>query len=241
MGGEALWAKKLQEAAAVIAKKHGGDVYTGDGATNNISGFNTALASETGAYAGQNRALGVLQAESIRPKVFDAGSPGAPALDQIRADLTAIEVRCGVRPDLAPVAPALYDRIAKLFDANRNYVDKVLEGPDGKAITHLRHGADIIDVDGCKIFRDVNCPSDRMFYLNTEHLSLVVAGRGKHPGIPGWDMQANDGVGPMPFGVMFEVLAKTGDADKVQALIECQLKVESPKHMGCRLNLSATA
>lgn len=238
VGNIRLWARNMLNAVENVAKKLDTDFFTGAGG-NALVGLDSAVGSLVNTYAGIDRT------DSANafwlPTVVDAAS--APlTFAQVRSDLAAIKVASGYRPDVALVSPAMYNKIASLYDPQKQYlyqvVDKVFLA--GRSAALLEGGAGGISFDGCVFVEDAFCPASTIYYLNSafvkmEFLPLDMSNLG---GDETATMGMIDGMEEsVPLGMSFEMLAKNGDSERAMMKVYPQLAVLRPNACGVRKNI----
>lgn len=239
-GNIELWARNMMNGAEKLAKTLDVDLYTGASGGNTFVGLDEAIGDDANTYATIDRTVG---ANAFwKPTVSDSAS--APiSFAQIRSDLAAIKVASGYKPDLAMVSPATYNKIASLYDPQKMYVyqtvDRVMSA--GQEIV-LDGGVGAIKFDGCYFVEDSFCPDNKIYYLNSLYIRVehqdaaasLAMGIGDEAMVLGG---LSDGFDTIPLGIVMELLAKTGDAQK--AMMKCypQLCVARPNAFGVRKNI----
>src|SRR5262249_51569454 len=74
---------------------------------------------------------------------------------QIRADLAAIKVASGYKPDIAIVSPNVWNKLAALFDPQKFYVVQTNVAPTASGLVTLDGGVNALKFDGCTFVEDV--------------------------------------------------------------------------------------
>ncbi len=236
-GNMALWARNLQNAAAKLAAVVNVACYTGLGTSGLLGGLDVAIGSATNTYAGINRSTG--SNAYFRPIVVDPGSSTAPTMSLLRDDIRQIYESCGENPDLALVNPAGFNKVGSLFDATRRQtVDAVSVA---RGLIKLDFGFHALEVDGTMFMKDKDATAGSLYYLNTNHIELQYLPSVKMSGLPTAEVEADDGFGEVPLGMHYEMLAKTGTAEKALVRTQIQMKVERPNSCGVRLHLNTAA
>lgn len=229
-----LLGRNIRNACAVVASTVNGQLFTGAGTTNNLAGFDVAIADTTNTYATIVRGSSAYW----QPTVSDPGTPTALTFAQMRKDRSTILRACGEFPDLAFVHPDTFDVVGGLFDATRRYVKEVTTAR-GRVL--LDAGFEGLELDGMTFLKDKDATSGKIYYVNSNHVEIQY--QGLDPDVldemaaMGMTLAADDGYGPLPLGIRVEKQAKIGDVDKFMAFTECQLVVRRPNSCGARLNV----
>lgn len=245
LGNVDLWARHIISGSAKLASLLNTDLFTGSGSVANpMIGLDSAIGSTTNTYATIDRTAN----SYWRPYVVNPGSLTALTFDQIRLDLGTIYINSGSRPDLAVVHPAVFRKIAALFDPMKQYWFSTIGAEYVKSIRtqrgefRLEGGVGAITFDGCTIFEDKDCPNNAIYYLNSEYAQVRYLPFDMSQ-IPGFDdesmaVMANDGFELLPLGLRLEMLSRTGDAEKAFMKAYVQLQVKRPNSCGVRLNVA---
>lgn len=233
-GNRALWARNLVNASAKLATTLNVDVYSGTGA-NKITGFDAAIGSAVNTYAGIDRTIGA-NAYFI-PGVFDPGVLTAPTFSLIRADLASIYTACGENPDLAFCAPLAFNKVGGLFDATRRQVDEI---QTARGVIRLSFGFQALEVDGVMFVKDKDATAAQIYYVNSNHVELQYLPSSLMSGLPQLPGAIDDGFGPSPLGMVYEMLAKLGASERAEVRTTCQLVVDRPNSCGIRKNVLTT-
>lgn len=240
VGNTDLWGRQCANAATKLASVINAAVHAGAGTTTLIAGFAVALADATNTYAGINRATG--GNEYFRPSISDPGSPTIPTFASIRKHQGLIYDACGEMPDVAFCPTAVFDTIGSLFDGNRQYLVNTVETARGKV--SLDAGYEGISFNGTVFVKDKDAVANKIIFVNTRHTRIEYL----PPAMPGLELALaklaekgivapNDGFGMVPLSIVFEALAKAGDADKAQAKAYLQLVCDRPNTGGAMLNV----
>jgi hypothetical protein len=234
-GNKAIWARNLVNATAKLATTLNAAVFTGAGTGTLLTGLDAAIGSDTNTYAGINRSTG--GNEFWKPYHVDPGAPTTVTLAQIRTDIAAIYVKCGMQPDVALVSPATFNKIVALFDATRRYVQEIA-GPNG--MIRLDAGYQAVEVDGCVFVKDKDCADGVIYYLNLDHVRFEYLPSKVERALMAANVQidANDGFGMFPMGFRYHMLAKNGPSEKAEVLSQFNLVVDRPNTCGVRLNVN---
>ena len=237
-GNIQLWARQMVNGAEALAKKMDTDLFTGASGGNTFVGLDEAIGLDNNTYATIDRS----SATFWRPTVVDASS-AAITFAQIRSDLAAIKVASGYKPDLAIVSPAMYNKIAALYDPQKQYVYQTVNSVQsaGQEIV-LDGGVGAIKFDGTYFVEDSFCPDAKIYYLNSRHIRIeylpaeasLAMGFGDEAMMLGG---LSDGFDVIPFNMVMQLIAQTGDAQK--AMMKCypQLVVDRPNAFGVRKNI----
>lgn len=241
VGNIQLWARNMINASMAVAKLIDTDFYIGTGAGGTLVGLDAAIGSTTNTYATVDRSLA--GNAFFRPYVVDSAGAGI-SFAQIRTDLAAIKVQSGYKPDVALVSPATYNKIAALYDPQKFYVYQVVDKVflSGRDAVLLEGGTGALTFDGCYFVEDAFAPDNTIYYLNSAWVKLeyLPANMSNLGGDETAEMGMEDGLmDSVPLGMEFEVLAKTGDAEKAQMKLYPQLAIERPNAMGRRNNIGA--
>lgn len=240
-GNVQLWARNIVDASAALAATINADVYNGDGSLSpkELTGLDQAIGSTTNTYASINRSTA--GNEYWRPYLANPGVATAVTLAQLRGDISSIYQQCGEFPDIALCAPSVFDAIGALFDANRQYVQPVVNVNTARGSIKLDGGYAGLAIDGTVFLRDKDATlesgnaSGRIYYLNTNYVRLVVLPQAEDPGLgPDMMLTANDGFGSVPLMFSYDILAKGGDSSKAQVKLYTELQVKKPHACGMR-------
>ncbi len=227
-------ARNMTNAARKLASVLSGVGYSGAGTGTTIAGLDVAL-DDDNTYGGINRA----SAAFWRTNVFDPGSPTAPTIALLRADIGAIYDASGEKPDLALVNTAGWNKVAGLFADRERYV-KDTANLSGRQVT-MDASIDAIMVDGCLFVKDKDATAGEVLYLNTAYCHwewLPPAMEILPPEAK--VLQLEDSQGGLGAQAVVYPLARTGAAGKFTLEIQIQLVVEKPNACGVRRNLLTT-
>ena len=228
-GNVDLWARTIINAAGKLASTLNVALYDGAGTGTTWAGLGVAIGDTTNTYAGIDRS-----ADSWwQPTVVDPGSSTSVTLALIRSDLRAIYEAGGERPDLGFCSPTIFNSIGNLFDANRRYVDQIRTA---RGQITLDATARAINVEGCNFVEDKDCTASTIYYVNTDYVEIRYLPKKAVPASVAARVPGNDGMGPVPLGFDYQLLAKAGASDKGTVDSQAQLVVTNPKKCGCRKN-----
>lgn len=225
--------RQLENKSRAIALKLGTDVYSGTG-SNSIIGLDTALRDDN-TYATINRASS--PNAKFRGNLFDPGVSTAPTLAAVRGDISAIYDASGEMPNLALCSTNVWNALAALFDAARQYS----VATDAQGAIQLRGGAGTLEIDGCMFVKDRLATANRIYYLTTDAVKVQYLAKVAMPelGDDVVEQKLQMTGGELPLGMYLEALARTGAASKFSCYVTAQLKVEQPNACGMRLNVAA--
>lgn len=228
-----LLAEKMFGAISKLGDVVNKGVWSGTGA-NAIVGLlatNGGL-DDAGTYANINRATYADWQGNVRTGAVQ-GTPEALTFDRMRQVVRDIFVVSGMAPDLIVTEPAVFDKFAGLFDANRRWPASVISTAAGEVT--LRGGEQALEFDGIPVIRDKDHPANKMSFLNTNHIRVAFL-----PTFPG-----QDNAGPNQTFVIhddqkrisglparIEMLGKTGDTTKAFIKVYVQTKVTRPNACG---------
>lgn len=227
-GNLQLWARHVVNGSAKLASAINADLFAGDGTGTKITGFSTAIAG-SGAYATLTDSNWVS---------YEANAAASVTFALIREDLRHIYEACGETPDMAVCSPAVFNKVGALFDATRRQMDSVR---GGNGAVKLEFGFQALEVDGTVFFRDKDCTANAIYYLNSDGVEiqyLPSASQALLIEAAGGEVQADDGFGPVPLGFKYEMLAKTGPAEKAEILWTGNLVVTRRNAHGKRTNIA---
>lgn len=238
-----LWARSMTNSAAALSSLINGKLYTGTGSPDCV-GLESAIGDDANTYGGIDRSIA--GNAYWRPYVVDPGVLTAITFGQIREDMFQIMQKCGQRPDLAFVSPAVYNAIAALFDNQKFYImqpipiGQLTPTSSGKQFA-LDGGQLGLVFDGMIIVEDKDCTANTIFYINTNEVRIHFMPFGQL--VPGAadeteDMLANDGIEQIMLMLRLEMLGKANDTDRGFLKTYLQLQVERPNTCGARLNVA---
>jgi len=239
MGNRALWARAVQNGGMALVKHVNEKCYSGAGTGTTVAGLAVAIEDDN-TYATIDRTDSANA--KFRSTVVDPGVATAPTFALLRDDIRQVEEACGEQPNIALCKPAVFNKVASLFDATRRYTQQVeFDGPRGQIKLDL--GVQALEVDGTMFMKDVDATANAIYYLNSDYVHLEVL---PHAEMREWmaagvlDFAPEDGFGPMPLMFHAEALAKAGASEKCQILWTGQLVVRRPNACGKRLNVSTS-
>lgn len=226
-GNRQLWARHMVNSSAKLAAQINSEIFAGPGTGTRMAGLALAVDS-AGTYATIDRST------TTDWQSYEVTAATALSFSLIRDDLRAVYEKCGETPDLAVVSPAVFNTIGNLFDGTRRQMDSVR---GGQGPVKLEFGFQALEVDGTVFFRDKDCTGSTIYYLNSDGLHveyLPSASQQLLIEAAGGEIQADDGFGTVPLGFKYEMLAKTGPAEKAEILWTGQLVVSRPNCHGKR-------
>lgn len=235
VGNRARWAKEVRDGAEKLASTINKALYNGAGTGTTMAGLDVAIGSLTNTYATIDRTVGANS--YFKPNVFDPGALTQLTLAQIRDDQRLIYEASGRFPDVALVAPSVFNSVGNLFDANRRYMFDIVtaRGP-----VKLDASLGAIEVDGTMFIRDKDATANQIYYINTNHMELQYLPPAGQPVDEDAEMMnADDGFGEILLGMKYEMLAKTGASEKAEIRTTTQLKIDRPNAFGIRKNVAA--
>lgn len=233
LGNRQLWARHVTNGSAKLATQINSELFAGPGTGTRMAGFSVAVKDDN-TYATIDRTSGSPDNSYFRSTVIAPGSDTAVTFALIRDDLRKIYEACGQTPDMAVCPPAVFNKVGALFDATRRQIDSV-RGGSGQV--KLEFGFQALEVDGTVFYRDKDCTAKTIYYLNTDHVEiqyLPSPGQAKLIEAAGGAVQADDGFGSVPLGMEYEMLAKTGPAEKAEILWTGNLVIDRPNTCGKR-------
>lgn len=231
-GDRELWRRNQFDASAALAAYVETQLFSGSGSGKTIFGLDGAIGSTTNTYATIDRTANSFW----QPYVVDPGSLTAPTLKQIRDDLASIYIQAGEYPDMAVCAPAVFNKVATLFDPNRRWT--VLNTARGKI--DLDAGYEGIEVDGCMFLKSKDATANQIYYINSNNVHIETLPDSAIPAEIRDYPSADDGYGPVPLDMTYELLSKTGPSSKAECRVTCGLVVTRPNSCGVRKNVATT-
>lgn len=234
--GLRLLARNFVSSSEKLAALINTQLFTGDGTSNSLVGLTTAL-EDGNTYAGINRATS--GNEYWRSHVLDAATDPL-TLDMIREDIgSTIYDACGEEPDLAFVSSATYLQIGGMFDESRRRVEPVKEITTSRGRVMLDGGVGAILVDNTVFVKDKDCPAGQIIYVNSSAMEIeYLAAADEIPEGGSMDLDADDGLGPIPLGLRCRPLARNGASRRFSTQGVLQLKVTRPNACGRRINFT---
>jgi len=243
-GNIKLWARQIVNAGETLAKLLDGDLFTGAGGISgdnkSLVGFDQAIGTTNNVYAGIDRTVG---ANSFWiPTVVNAAG-AAISFSAIRADMAAIKVASGYRPDICIVSSNTWNKIGALFDPQRFYVVQTDKVATASGMITLDGGFMALKFDGMYIIEDVFCPDNALYYLNSRYVRMqYLPAEDSLAAYPSDEAVAmgglTDGFETIPLGIVMELLAKTGDSQKAYLKCYPQLVVDRPNACGKRYGIA---
>ena len=231
-GNHQLWARHLVNSSAKLTSTLNSECWVGDGSGTRMIGLSTAVDS-TGTYATIDPAVDTLW------KSYEYSTAEAITMAGIRADLAAIYVQSGDTPDMAGCDPIVFNKVGALFDNTRRQIESV---NGGQGPVKLDAGFRAVECDGTVFFRDKDAPADSIFYLNSDEVEiqyLPSASQEKLIEAAGGEVAADDGFGSaLAKAYKYEMLAKTGPAEKAEVLFTGSLVVKRRNAHGKRTSIA---
>ncbi len=240
LGNRQLWARHVMNGSAKLASQINQECYVGPGTGTRMAGFGVAI-DDDNTYATMDRTSVSPDLSYFQSTVVDPGSATAISFALIRDDLRKIYEKSGETPDIAACSPAVFNAVGALFDATRRQIDSVR---GGQGQVKLEFGFQALEVDGTVFFRDKDCTAATIYYLNTDHVEIQYLPSSSQAELieaAGGPVQADDGFGPVPLGFKYEMLAKTGPAEKAEILWQGNLVIDQPNTCGVRKNVQVVA
>jgi hypothetical protein len=179
----------------------------------------------------------------------------------IRYDQAQIALACGEKPDLAIVGLNTFNWLRSLFDPQMFYMMStepttnrvvgvpVNSGPTaGGGITTIQLDAGVgrVHFDGTYFVADPWCPAGTIYYINTKYWKMEAL-----EGVASLDMFPTDdeamatsslfdGYNEIPFSLVLQLLAITGDSFKAMLKTYPQIAITRPNAFGKRINITQT-
>lgn len=233
-GNRMLWARNLVNASAKLASTINSKCFNGAGTSGLIFGLDGAIGSTSNTYAGIDRSIS--GNSYFRPTVVDPGMDTAVTFALMRDDVRKIYEASGENPDVAFSNPTIFNKVGNLFDSTRRQTQDVVNTARG--MITLDFGWKALELDGMFFLKDKDATTKTIYYVNTNHVELQVLPSANLHMSPQMDVEADDGYGVVPLGMDYEMLAKTGAAEKAQVRSTLQMVVDRPNSCGVRLHVS---
>lgn len=249
-GNEDAWGRQLFNAATKLCSVVNIDLYQGTGTSAggkpNIVGFGEMLGSVSNTYATLDRSN---EANALwRPNVFDPGSATELTIQMIRQDLAAQLVAGGVEPDVAFCTPAVFNTAAALTDPLRRFETDTINTVAGEVKLAYKVSAFMVDNTTFIKDKDAKYSTDSatvgsITYVNSDlvdlQLLMPALNRQVYQQLVAKGLiQANDGMQALQMALFYELLAKTGSANKGRVALTAQLRCLKPNAMGIRSNIA---
>lgn len=241
-GANRAVARDIENSASTTASLINKHFYTGTYKANprQVEGLERAIGDDSNVYAGLDRADP--KYALWRPHVFDDGKPTELSFSLIESDLDAIYEASGFTPRMALVSVKTFGALRSLFGEKITYVRELGGARGPVALDATEQG---IEIGGCVFLRDKDAPAKSIFYVNPDEITLrylpdvenasLIEELQKQSGV---SIPMNDGLGPIPLGMRWELLAKTGASSKYMGTVYPQLEVRRPNRCGVRRNLA---
>lgn len=231
-GNHQLWARNLINASAKLASFLNLEAFAGPGTGTRMCGLATAIKDDN-IYAGTDPGSETYWASTV----VDPGSDTAVTFALIRDDLRLAYEACGMTPDMACTTPAIFNKVGALFDNTRRQLESV---NGGNGPVKLEFGFQALEVDGTVFFKDKDSTAKAIYYLNSDFVELQYLPNAEQQKLIelGGDVETpDDGFGAVPLGFKYDMLAKTGPAEKAQVLWTGNVKVERRNAHAKRLHV----
>lgn len=237
-GNHQLWGHAIAKHAAGLAKKINEECFNGPGTGTRIAGLDVAIGDDTNTYATIVRGTSAYW----QPTVIDPGTDYAPGFADLRDDMRLVYEACGENPDMAFCAPEIFNYVGGLYDNTRRQVQSVDTLRTARGMVTLDQGFQALELDGMMFIKERAATSAQIYYVNSNHVALEVLPSHEEKLLftRGALVQADDGYGSVPLSFKFEMLAKTGAAEKGQILSTCQLKVTRPNACAVRKHVATS-
>jgi len=236
----ALWGRNLVNASAKLSSNINLGGYSGNGTSNAITGFDTALLNNN-TYMGIDRS----QAGNagFRGNVIDPGVLTQVALDDIRGDINnTIYTACGEQPDFAFCSPTIFNMLGGRFTQLRRFPDEVREINTTRGKVTLDASVGALEFEGCVFIKDKDATANQIYYVNSNYVHWEYLPQQDEGELTQNERAADldDGYGPAPLGMRVKMLAETGASKKATAMVFLNLVVEKPNTCGLRKNVANT-
>lgn len=228
----AAWANNIVDATKDLTSTINVALNVGPGTGTTVAGLGVAIGQAGNIYGGLNRATPYAW---WQPYVVDPGVDTALTLYQIRTDLATIYDNSGFVPEFATCPSAVFLQIAALFDSQRNYAQDVTTA---RGVVKLDASAKGIEIDGCVFFKDKDAAAQQINYINSQFVEVRYLKPVSPPGVPQMTVSADDGEGNLALAFGFDMLAKTGDADKASVKAYLQMVCSNPLACGVRKHIA---
>jgi len=230
-----LLEEEVSGAGHALASKLNLDLFSGDGTSNALVGFDNALIT-TGTYGTQD----VSTVTSLKSNLdANGGTPRALTIALMEEMETAIYTRCAESPTVIVTTPAIFAKYKGLFEPVR----RVVGDHPGAYDTSVKD--DAVYFMGIPIIRDINATAGSMYFLNERLMEMkyvrpmffgdsVTSVIRKAMGSNGLSQQD-----PTSIPLRLESLAKTGDSNKFFLRTVCQLCIKRPNAFGILSDLAS--
>lgn len=219
-----LWERTALNSIRKFASVVNQALYAGSGSFVGLA----AAILDSGTYAGIDRGTNT----QFRSYVIDPGSLTAPTIAQVRTDVSAIYDNCGEVPPIGVAGTLVWNKLASLFSEVR----RITQDASGGGARVMDLTVDVIEVDGCKIYKDKDCTANALYYLNPAYLEVQYLPQVEADG--SYDINADDGSQSIDLGLKMYELARVGAAERGTLESFLQLAVRNPSAMGKRLNIN---
>lgn len=234
-----LLMRNATNAVTKLSSRINAQLYTGTGTSNQIAGLTAAALRDDNTYGNIDRTD---PANAYwRSNVIDAGG-GALTIARIRNAVgDTIYTASGEQPTVALASPAVFNYVGSLYDSNRRYqTDVTVQTSRGEV--KLNSSLGVIDVEGCVLIKDKDCPAGKIVFLNPEHVAIEYLPMTPDELIPEdlVQMGADDGYGAIPLGMHLKRIATLGASSRFSLQTYLQLAVEKPNSCGVLTNFAMT-
>lgn len=225
--------------AAKLISTINADLFAGTGAGTTITGLASALAA-TGTYANIAKGTYTEWAGNVSSNGAVSRALTKDLMDTMEA---SIYTASGLVPNIIVASPGVVRKFESLFDQYSKMI--LTSGEVSNIQKSFATGAPIVadnvgwtglHYKGIPVYRDRNCQTGYMYFLNTEQLELQVL---PQPNVNTSVISSERNLAGLPSGVnvsdvmgRIEAMAKTGDADKFTLKVYLQLKVSRPNAHG---------
>ena len=238
-----LFRYKAMQSAERLAKQITEEIYNGDGTGERMTGLLQGGITDTGTYAGIDRAVRPQWAGNKRA---NGGVPRALTFALMRAASRDALTASGRRPGLLVAGPATHEQYGLLFGQERRYLSEVTV-PGGGTIK-LDGGYKVLEFDGYPILEDINCPEGKILFLNLDFVRMrylpqpgtdVTGSGASQEMLP--NQMPNAGKTRIQLPARLQPLAINGDKYRFAWYVYPQLQVENPHTCSILADISYTA
>jgi hypothetical protein len=230
----------LVDAGSDLVSQINAGLYSAAGTGSLLAGLSGAGAiAATGTYANINRSTYAEWAANVLSNGGVGRALTKALMDQMEENIYSA---CGMMPDIIVTTPALARTYESLFDTIQRVIvergDITSINPNvtnvGGGMIPANTGYTGLSYKGIPIYRDRNCPTGKMFFLNRQYVAIRVL---PQVNMGNSVMQQNTMLAGAPgndtrIQARIDSLAKNGDADKFQLVAYLQLAVRKPNACG---------
>lgn len=229
-----LFESELMDAAQRLAHAIGGEIYSGTGAGERMTGLLGGAILDTGTYAGLSR----ITYPQWRGNVYGNGGVGRTVtIPMMRAVRTGVYKASGEKPGIILGGPSTVDQYGNTFGDQRRYVTDI-KGAGG-AVIKLDGGYTALEFDGTSVVEDVGCPEGKLLFLNLQHLfvkqlpqpGMIASAQATMRPLEAQAEQLRGG-GPTRFIIRIQPLAVNGDKFRFALYCYPQVQVRKPNAFG---------